>query len=104
MQQGLALAKRQLIDHALHESVPAVVAEDHVVAAKVKIKGRTAAVVPATIAHVGPVRQGLREGVGSSQQQPATRPVIKPRLQGVVVRAGWLEQEIRISRPAKKGT
>src|SRR5260370_31632962 len=101
MQQGLALAKWQLIEHALHESVLAVVADHHVVATEVQIEGRTAPVVPAPISHVRPVSQSLRERVGGSQQQPAAHLVIKPCLQGVVVRAGWLKEKVCIAGTPK---
>src|SRR6266851_1669395 len=97
MQQGLALAKRQLIDHALHENVLAVVADHHVVAMEVQIEGRIAPVVPASISHVRSVRQSLRECVRSSKQQPTTHPMIEPCLQRVVIRAGWLEEKVCIA-------
>src|SRR6266436_6046983 len=102
MQQGLAFPKRQVINHTLHKSVPTAVADFHVVALEVQIEGRASSVVPASIAHIRSVRQSLCKGVGSSQQKPATHPMIESCLQGVVIRASWLEQKIRGGRSAKQ--
>src|SRR6266566_2890169 len=66
MQQGLALSERQLINHALHKSVPAAVAELHIVALEIYNKRRTAPVIPASIPHVRSVCQGFCERVGRS--------------------------------------